>query len=416
MASELHRLYCRFRWLAFAAVLLALASCSTNPASQPYSAKRTDSPPTSPPTQSGESDELFRNILPGAWIYQAATVERIEYIFFSDGRFEASKTTLSLKGAESASPKGSWKIDRGRLITSADGVASNTILSANEHELVLTDHDGRRLAFKRKLPIDPLLGELGEQARISEFASLFADMVLTNFDKEYEKLAPSQMPSRKLIAALRSLVGAAFAHERLSEAIIQEHGNQMKPDELREATEWHRSPLGKKVTDLFIAASLPGSEAELEKFIADLRQQPGPPDRVRIIEELDRVCKLSESEVLTQQSMQMAFAMGAIALLPPEKRVPLNKITEQMERERPKLILMMQPLVVGMRLFALRSLSIPELREYLEFKTSDLGKKYTETQNIAYRKAILDAAERYLKSIQWAVEHEQKNRKNVSGA
>ncbi|MFZ2445171.1 MAG: DUF2059 domain-containing protein [Syntrophobacteraceae bacterium] len=419
----------RFGLFVASFISLSLASCSTAPLTPINSVTRHSPVNRTVPTQDTEAaanDIHLRNALPGSWVYEADSIERIESTFFSNGNFEFFHMALTLRGAEERSIKGEWKIEKGRLLVSGIYEKPNNgshkklnfgkIVSISEHEFIMVTGDGRRFVLKRKPPEDYLLKEVALKLNLRERLSISADRVMRDFDKECEGLPPARIPDKQVLAGMRSFMAAAFAPERLEQAILRELGARTSPEDIRQALEWYATPLGKKCEELFMKASLPESDTEMEAFMANLRQNPAPPERTKLIQELDRACKITESYVTFSQSMQLAYTMGSMALLPPDKQTPPAKITEDMERNRPMLMVMVEPVVVGKRLYALRSLSTPELKEYVRIMTSDLTKKFGLALDFAFNRAMVEATDRYLKSIKWAVDYEQQRKGKVSGA
>jgi hypothetical protein len=423
------RLHFRFGSLAAIAMALTLTACSTAPPSvvssvaSPGEANR---PVQQVSEETSASDAVTRNALTGTWIYQADSVERFEDTFSSDGRFESSRVILTVVGAENGLFKGVWKVESGQLNMTANDInnpklalfnkpETSKIISISENELTRLSRDGRRLVFKRKPPADPLLEEYVARSRMRVRLSLVQASELKKFEKKFEGLPPARLPSKHIIAGTRSFLAAAFAPERLQETMLRELRAGMSTEEIRQWIQWYQSSLGTKCGELNLDALQPEVEAERDAFVADLRQNPAPPERVKLVQEIDKACKLTESQVTYMQSMGLAFAIGSNAVLPPAKQLSLAKITEDVERQRQNLLVMMEPVVVGRRLYAFRSLSMPELQEYFKNKTSDLGKKQEHVSSGAFRKAMLDAMDRFFQSIQWAIEQQKDGKSKMLG-
>lgn len=410
---------------------LSLISCASVPSSGINSTVRAMEAKEPFPGASEEnlaSDDLLRNALPGTWLYQADTVERIVDNFSADGSFESARVTLTLKGAEEGVLKGAWKIQNSRLImtvreisnpkllSSDSRITTSRIVSIKEDEISRIDSDGKNRVFKRKASEDPLLAEYAVKSHLEYFASFVSARSVTQFDKSYEKLPRANSPPRQLISALRSFMAAAFATDRIKETFLEEVKARMSPEEIREVIEYFESPLGKTMMGILKATTKPEAEAERDAFIAALRQNPSPPDRVKLVQEIEKEGKMTESEVTFMLAMQLATAVGSNSLLPPERQVPLTNITEEMQKARPQLLLMMEPLVIARRLYTYQSLSMRELEEYLKIRASALFKKYDEATDAAFLKAMLGGSDRYFKSIRWAIENSRPGKRKQSGA
>ncbi len=417
----------RFDLLLTCLIPLSLVSCLTAPSTRIDSVTHHHET-NGKAVQSQEAaadDTHLTNALPGPWVYESDSVERMEGTFLSDGNFEFFHLALTLRGAEERSVKGTWKIQNGQIIVSGHYEQPNNssqqkinfgkIISIADSEFTLIQGQ-RKLVLKKKQPEDYLLKELALKSRMRERLSITANRLLRNFDKGFEIMPPARLPNKQTLAAMRSFMAAAFDPERLEQTILRELSTRVTAEDIRRAIDWHETSLGKKCKELLIKASLPDSDTEMEAFIDNLRENPGPPERTKLIQELIRSCKLTEAQVNFAQSMELAFTMGGMALLPPDNQIPINKITEEMERNRPMLMVMVEPLILGNRLYSLRSLSTPELREFVRYAISDFDKRVGVAYNSAFDRAMLDATDRYLKSIKWAVDYEQQRKNKVSGA
>ena len=391
------------------AVILALVLPSCSSVQQ---VKRTDRASSSiqETKENRSSDAAYREAMVGTWIFERGAHFKGELTRFSDGRFEGVGRLTGLKGVENIWVKGIWKIEKGELIETVHETShpdllhpgkstTDKIVSITNDELILISEHGEKIKGRRKHAESPLISEFYEKSRMGESLDQIASMIISKFDEGLNKTDPSRRPPQEIVKGMRLLIAEAYSTEMLKTIILKEYESKMSPDEIRALIDWYESPLGMKCKDLSLAASTPRAQAEMEAYVFKLRQNPVAPERLKIAREIDAAGKYTESVVSLALGVQLANAAGATAFMPPDKQTSLARITEEMDQQRPKLEVMMHPVVIGSMLYTYRSLSDAELEEYAAFETSEIGKKYSVVGFQAVQRAFFEGASRYWQSL-----------------
>src|SRR5215510_9761733 len=105
-----------------------------------------------------------------------------------------------------------------------------------------------------------ILSLSGVRAQLSSVASALAAEYLPR---------PGQLDARDGARVAR-IVGQHFAADRLYSAIRQEFGNSVDREQLDGMGAWFRSPLGRRITALEVAAAKPETAAGFAAFAANL--------------------------------------------------------------------------------------------------------------------------------------------------
>lgn len=369
--------------------------------------------PRKPPNVAGEKisipDEELRQGMLGSWIFERYALHRTEEERFPDGRYESVGTVATPEGLLGYTSRGTWRVENGDLVMTPLE-STNPIVKGHlgqERRSAITAFTGSEVSGvnqeqvkwteRKKQPENPLLTEFYTKSRLGEFLNFQMEKSLGNFDKT--AAASTRGGAQDNTPFLRNLLMAAFKPERLAETILGEFAARMSPEEIRAIIEWEESPLAQRVTALALEAEDPARSDDITAFISDMRQNPPPPERLKLLQELDRTSRITETVVTHMLSMRLTDAAGAMALMPPESRKPLDLVAQEIEKQRPILVTMTEPLVVGERLYVLRSLSDSEFREFMRYCMSDQGRKYSEISMAAACRASLEAEARYWHSL-----------------
>ena len=177
---------------------------------------------------------------------------------------------------------------------------------------------------------------------------------------------------------------------------IKEHINShMTSSELDSVLAWFDSDLGRKINKAEEDASSAEAYSQARQVSAGLQSQPQDPLRKQLISEIDRASHLSE--VTTGMKMSMIINMTEARPSASSNRDSYKEEMISQIKDRRGLIQENTTREVMARLlFAYRSMSDNELKQYLNFLNSEAGKKYADT----IAEALLSAVENSNK--QWA--------------
>lgn len=359
-------------------------------------------------------DEELRTAMVGTWIQEKAALFRFERTYHQDGRSDARGTVISVAGTQDFKMQGTWKIENGVLLVKNLSVEPATFASAGvEHrdrivsfrngEMVIAPERGEKFTIRKVPPVSPLMAEFRDKTRLMEYLASIRDDALANYDKSIETMpAASRLPT-EAIAMQRAVLRIAYSPERMAESVLRDTEAGMTPEEIRAIIAWEDSPVGRKSNEVSLSMLRPEKEPLISAYIAGLRVTPPPAERLRIAEEMDRTLKETEAATSLLFGLQVAKIVGSNALLPPDRAIPLDKVSEEVEKQRPKTIAMVQPLVIGRNLYSMQALTDAELKELFQFHMSDAGKKYNDVSNAAMQKAIFASEALFWQSLAEAV-------------
>lgn len=385
----------------------AFSGCATM---QATGAGKSSGPAASKVQKTTLSDEELRTRFDGTWIMELGAQQRIETTFSPEGRFDRSITLATVEGIQHFRDLGTWKIENGNLtlvaLTSTDSGFSDIgkedsfmVVTIDDAEAVLLSMPRNQLTIRKKPADNPLLNELLVKGRYPEHFSAVLKERLLGFEKQSDEGSNAEPMSHEMRAAVRNFLTMAFAPERLMETFVQEMEKRLTPDEIRAAIAWEDSPLGRKTTQLRLDAYGEAEQRKEDAYIAGFRQTPPPAERLRLAREVDRACREAEGSVDLKQKVQLANEVGVMVFQRPDQRISLDKLREQMEKDRPTLIAMEEPLVVGGILYRYRSLTDREFEDWARFWLSEFGIRYSEAYGDSFNRTLLDAVVRYWQAM-----------------
>lgn len=147
---------------------------------------------------------------------------------------------------------------------------------------------------------------------------------------------------------------------------------------------------------------------DIEHYAQQLQKNPPPPERLKLIEELDRATNATATSVEAYMNTHLAVATAVTLSLPQETRRPLSQIKKQLERSRPAIEkALKQQTWVGM-LYAYQTLTDAEIQQYIDFADSPAGKKYHKVTIEAFQQAMIECGADFGQAAGKAIENMKK--------
>jgi len=228
----------------------------------------------------------------------------------------------------------------------------------------------------------------GLQKQIDQLPSLMQAL----FDQSVPENEEIQKLPKSIISAMRESLQAAFAPERLKEALLAELTGKIEDGDIKKLLEWFNSPTGKKFTQLEEEASTAEAQADMEQYAAHLQDSPPTAQRLKVLQEFDLAVKDTEDAVEMAINMQVAVALGMIATLPSEQQKRPEDVAREVEETRAAVETEVRSQMLVFHLYAYRSMTEAEIQQYTEFAKSPAGSKFNSVATAALKKAVLQGA------------------------
>jgi hypothetical protein len=132
-------------------------------------------------------------------------------------------------------------------------------------------------------------------------------------------------------ARVARIIEQHFAPERFYLAIHDELGRRVEREQLDAMAAWFRSPLGRRVTELEIAASKPEAAPAAVAFAARLKTSPAAPARLELVQRLDWVTGLSTDTTDLVLVIFRSGARAAATAVAPDRRIRTGLVERRVE-------------------------------------------------------------------------------------
>ena len=215
-------------------------------------------------------------------------------------------------------------------------------------------------------------------------------------------LAPhiQQLPAPQAQALERAIL-REFSRDALQRAVEARLERAYDARNASAVLIWLRSPLGRRISKLEIAASGADAAREMQSYAQLIQTESGAPPaaRVALIASLEEATGMSDFTVDLSLTSALATALGVNGALPVEHRADEDEIRAGIEAQRPMLRAQIQQVTQIAMLYSYRSLSDPELRDYVAFASGGPGQWYHGVVKSALLDAIVRASLRVGESV-----------------
>jgi hypothetical protein len=199
----------------------------------------------------------------------------------------------------------------------------------------------------------------------------------------------------KLLAGLDPASGKAFAPETLKRELRRALEGKLTETDLDRILAFLKSPLGTRIAALTAASQTADARAQITKMAGELLEQlKNQPERAEVLALMDSSLRLSEFATDVAFNTSRAIAIGMAAA--DEKTIALpseaiEAIDSALEKMRPAMTAQLKAKMVLTLAYTYREASVQELRQYLEFATSPVGKRYYQAVLPAMNKVLVKA-------------------------
>jgi hypothetical protein len=199
----------------------------------------------------------------------------------------------------------------------------------------------------------------------------------------------------KVIAAMEPAADAAFAPETLKREFRLGMTGKLAEADLDSIFAFYKSPLGARITALENAAQSADAQAQITKMAGGLLERlKNEPERAKVL------TLMNSSLRLTENATDVAFNMGravAVGMAAADERTAaltdetIGAIDSEFEKMRPAMTAQIKKQVLLTQAYTYRDVSIPEVRQYLEFIQSPAGKRFYDAAMPAMSAVLVKA-------------------------
>jgi hypothetical protein len=200
------------------------------------------------------------------------------------------------------------------------------------------------------------------------------------------------------VAVFDQIMARNFAADRLYSTLRTEFRRRTDARKMTEVIEWLNSPLGRRITELEVAAGLEPDSGRRATAFAAGRGTP-PQARVALMERIDWVAGVTDGSLESILAVARAMAMALNGALPADQRQTTEQMERQIQQLRARSRAQLAQSTITFMLYEYRSLEDPELEQYADFLATDAGRWYSATMSKALIRTVAITAQRTAKEM-----------------
>jgi len=202
-------------------------------------------------------------------------------------------------------------------------------------------------------------------------------------------------------ARVAGIIAQYFAPERFYVAIHDEMGRLVAREQLDAMAAWFRSPLGRRVSELEVAASKSEAAPAAVAFAERLKSSPASPARLELVQRLDWVTGVSTDTA--ELALVIARSGARASATASDRRIRIGLVERRVEEMRGEMGTMMSSMALAHMLYVYSPLTDAELKTYVDFLASPAGRAYNRISHVALLRTVRDTADRAATEIMRAV-------------
>jgi hypothetical protein len=207
----------------------------------------------------------------------------------------------------------------------------------------------------------------------------------------------------QLFSQISLIFRESYRAEVLYKAVFDHFKKNFDKDRMLALQQWLHSPLSQKITELEIHSSSSEGRAERVKFIKTFRYLSKPPQRLALIQRLDRATRSSTAaeDIAVATALSMMQAVNSV--LPLEKQVDPEVLKKFPAELRTRVHETIQQTMLMSFYYTYKGLSDEELEQYVRFYESELGtwasQRWTQAMTSALAAAAENASQKLARSL-----------------
>src|SRR5262249_14391078 len=195
-------------------------------------------------------------------------------------------------------------------------------------------------------------------------------------------------------ALVARIIAQHFAPERFFVAIHDELGRRAEREQLDAMAAWFRSALGRRVSELEIAASKPEAAPAAVAFAERLKTSPAAPARLELVQRLDWVTGVSTDTTDLAMVIVRTGARAAATAAAADHRIRAGLVERRVEEMRGQMAERMGNMALMHTLYVYSALTDAELAACVAFLACPAARVSTHISHAALLRAVRDAADR----------------------
>lgn len=244
-------------------------------------------------------------------------------------------------------------------------------------------------------PNDPKgqMDEIFFLSGLEEQLALIGDGLGEALAPQVQQLPPAQSET------IQRVVLSEFNADTLQRGVEGHLEKAHDPRHAERVLEWLRSPLGRRISKLDIAATRPEGMRAMQAYAEALAVSPAPATRVALVSKLDAATGMTDFTIEATLASAMATAVGINGAQPSAQRVDETQLRAAVEAQRDVLRPEIQKVTMVSMLYSYQSLSDEDLADYVAFSESAPGRWYHDVVKRALLSTLTDASSRVGRAI-----------------
>ncbi len=188
-------------------------------------------------------------------------------------------------------------------------------------------------------------------------------------------------------------IAESYKSSEIYKLIFEYFKNNFNRDYIRSVKDFLSSPLSEKISSLEQKASTSEGLGGMKKFGNELTKNPPTKERSELIKELDAAIGATDLQVDTTVALYEGVARAVMPVTMDDNRRSESELKSMAEEMRKELKTMLKGVIPVSFLYTYQDLKDEELRQYINFWSSDAGKWFNKVSSEAFIFAMDKAAE-----------------------
>jgi len=191
---------------------------------------------------------------------------------------------------------------------------------------------------------------------------------------------------------IRGAIRNAFKFETFNRYLVKELENQMSQISRQRMLDWYETDIGKRVKHAELDNSLLFAAERFEQYRVYLARYPASFERLKIIDELDKTMRSTESAVDMMTNMQVAFNLSLSRFMPKDMQLSRQDIVAMVNEHQDQLLSEYRVQTREVLLFTYQDLNIDELEILDKMLATEAGREFVEAINNGIKKGMFAAS------------------------